>query len=219
VAEKDENAAMSSTDHHSFVLGVDLDGVVGDYESIFRQVVSDSLGVDPAEIPAQTHWGFGDSGWPLRDEDHYLEMHRRGIAEYEMFAAMQPVEGASDALWRLSDAGVHIRIVTHRLYVNWDHQNVVAQTVGWLQQPREDGRPLIPYRDLCFMGDKTDVGADLYVDDAPHNIAALRKSHADVICFDRLYNRDIPGLRARNWNEVEELVMRRVEERGITLRP
>jgi 5'(3')-deoxyribonucleotidase len=208
---------MTSSDNHTFVLGVDLDGVVGDYEHIFRLVVADEEGRDPDLLGPQTHWGFGDSGWPIRDEDHYLELHRRGIAKHKMFAEMLPVAGASDALWRLSDAGVHIRIVTHRLYVNWDHESVVAQTVGWLQSPRQDGRPLIPYRDLCFMGDKTDVGADLYVDDAPHNIAALRANHADVICFDRLYNRNIPGLRAANWDEVERIVMDRVAERGITL--
>jgi len=132
-----------------------------------------------------------------------------------MFASLGEIPGASDTLWRLSDAGVHIRVITHRLYVSWEHADVVAQTVTWLQQPRADGRPLIPYRDLCFMGDKTDVGADLYVDDAPHNVSALRAAHADVICFDAPYNQGIPGLRATSWAEVERIVLERVEQRGL----
>ena len=32
----------------------------------------------------------------------------------------------------------------------------------------------IPYWDLCFMRDKGDVGADLYVEDSPENIKSLR---------------------------------------------
>ena len=38
--------------------------------------------------------------------------------------------------WRLSDAGVWIRIITHRLYVNWGHQEAVSDTVAWLT-PRD----------------------------------------------------------------------------------
>ena len=31
---------------------------------------------------------------------------------------MAVMDGAADALWRMSDAGIWIRIITHRLYVN-----------------------------------------------------------------------------------------------------
>ena len=199
----------------AFVLGVDLDGVCGDYESALRQVVAAELGVDPATIGPQTTWGFSESGWPITDDAHFIALHKIGVMEHSMFANMPEVAGASDALWRLSDAGVYIRVITHRLFVSWGHATVVGDTVSWLQQTRPDGRPLIPYRDLCFVADKTDVGADLYIDDAPHNVAALRKARADVICFDTAYNRDLPGLRAHNWAEAEHIVLERVAERGL----
>jgi 5'-nucleotidase len=199
-----------------FVFGVDLDGVCADYSSAFRQVVASEMGVDPASIGKQDHWGFTESGWPIRDEEHYRELHRIGVTKYHMFATAPIIEGASDALWNLSDAGVHIRVITHRLYVPWGHEDVAGDTARWLQQPREDnGKPLIPYRDLCFMSNKTEVGADLYIDDAPHNVTALRRAGADVICFDRLYNQEVPGLRARGWGEVERIVLDRLRDRGI----
>jgi 5'-nucleotidase len=204
---------MGSEEH--FVLGVDLDGVCADYESAFRNVVSLETGVDVSELPPQNHWDFKDSGWPIRDEEHYKALHQSAVTKYHMFASMPVIEGASDALWRLSDLGVHMRVITHRLYVSWEHATAVSDTVAWLNQPRSDLRPLIPYRDLCFMGDKTDIGADLYIDDSPPNIEAMRRVRADVICFDHLYNKDLPGLRAYGWDDVEKIVMSRLSDRGM----
>jgi hypothetical protein len=104
-------------------------------------------------------------------------------------------------LWRLSDAGVWIRLITHRLYVNWGHAVAVADTVGWLDAHG------IPYRDLCFLGQKPHVEADAYVDDAPHNVEALRSTGSRVIVFDQPYNRELAGPRAQSWLEVERLVV------------
>ena len=109
---------------------------------------------------------------------------------------MPVIDGCAEALWRLSDAGVWIRIITHRLYVNWGHHEAVADTVAWLD---EHG---IPYRDLCFLGAKPEVQADLYIDDAPHNIEALRAAGNEVIAFAQPYNADVGGLRAATWDEV-----------------
>lgn len=197
----------------SFVLGVDLDGVCADYTSAFRDFVAKQFGADPSSLPEPTTWELTEAGWGIRDADHYFTLHRHAVHEH-LFATMAAIPGASDTLWRLSDAGVHIRVITHRLLINGDHALVVSDTVRWLQQTRpSDGRPRIPYRDLLFLADKADVGADLYIDDAPHNIRALRAAHRDVICFDQPYNRDVPGLRAADWGQVERIVLDRLEAR------
>ena len=47
-------------------------------------------------------------------------------------ARSKKIEILAESLWRLSDAGVWIRIITHRLYVNWGHAVAVADTVAWL---------------------------------------------------------------------------------------
>jgi len=184
--------------HGNFVLGVDLDGVCADHSMAFRQIVAEELGVNPDTLPLQRSWGFSE--WGLADGD-FERLHRIAVLQHRMFRTMPVVAGAPEALWRLSDAGIWIRIITHRLYVNWGHAIAVADTAEWLDQHR------LPYRDICFLGAKPEVEADLYIDDAPHNISALRGYGNDVIAFDQPYNQDLPGPRAKSWEEVEELVL------------
>ena len=123
-----------------------------------------------------------------------------------MFRDMAVIDGAAEALWRLSDAGVWIRIITHRLYVNWGHQIAVTDTVDWLDRAR------IPYRDLCFLGAKPQVEANLYIDDSPANVSALRGAGNEVIVFDQPYNQELRSPRATSWLDVEEIVLERFTE-------
>jgi len=181
-----------------FVLGVDLDGVCGDHTAAFRAVVAAELGVDPATLGPQVAWDY--HSWGV-DDDEFLRIHQKAVLEYRMFRTMPPMEGVAEALWNLSDAGVWIRLITHRLYANWGHQVAVSDTVAWLD---EHG---IPYRDLCLLGDKPQVEADAYIEDAPHNIEALRGTGNPVVIFDHPYNRQLDGLRATTWAEAEQLVV------------
>jgi 5'(3')-deoxyribonucleotidase len=188
------------------IFGVDLDGVCGDFSTAFRAVVADDLGVDADALPPRSNWDFSE--WGIRDEDHFRVVHRRAVLEHRVFREMPVVEGCAEALWRLSDAGVWIRIITHRLYVNWGHHEAVTDTVDWLD------RHAIPYRDLCFLGAKPEVDADIYIDDAPHNITALRDAGNEVIAFAQPYNVDVGGLRASTWEEVESIVLARLVAQG-----
>lgn len=195
---------------NDFVLGVDLDGVCADYNAVFRTVVAADLGVDPSSLVEPTGWGYSD--WGL-DGDEFLRLHNLGVTEKRMFRSMPTVEGCPDALWRLSDMGVWLRIITHRLYMNWGHAVVVSDTVAWLDEHR------IPYRDLCFLGDKPQVGADAYLDDAPHNVEALRAAGHVAIVFDQPYNRHLDGPRASGWGEVEQLVTELAAAKGSVQPP
>ena len=69
-----------------FVLGVDLDGVVADYEKGFREFIAKKKSISPDTIPAATHWSFSQSGWPIADEKEYLELHREAVAKERLFA-------------------------------------------------------------------------------------------------------------------------------------
>ncbi|MCB1249065.1 MAG: hypothetical protein KDB33_02655 [Acidimicrobiales bacterium] len=189
-----------------FILGVDLDGVCGDHTEAFRRVVAAELGVPADTLGPQERWDFAD--WGL-SEEQFFALHRRGVLDHRMFRDMPVVEGAAEALWRLNDAGVWVRLITHRLYANWGHEVAVADTVAWLDAHA------IPYRDLCFLGNKPQVEADAYVDDAPHNVIELRQAGNAVIVFDQPYNRDVPGPRARDWVEVEHLVADLMVRRGL----
>ncbi|MCQ3813511.1 MAG: hypothetical protein KTU85_03715 [Acidimicrobiia bacterium] len=188
---------------NAFVLGVDLDGVCAEHTLGFRRIVARRLNVPEESLTLERTWNFKEWGFELEDfEDH----HRYAVTQGRMFRDLDVIEGAAEALWRLSDAGVWIRIITHRLYVNWGHQIAASDTVEWLDRVR------IPYRDLCFLGSKPEVEADLYIDDAPHNIEALREAGNEVIVFDQYHNRHVEGLRATNWQQAEEIVMQRFAE-------
>ena len=165
---------MTITD--GFIFGVDLDGVCGDYTAALRQVVMERTGASPESLPLERSWDFRE--WGLT-APQFEELHQAAVLEHRIFRTMPVIPGVAEALWRLSDAGVWIRIITHRLYVNWGHATAVADTVDWLDASG------IPYRDLCFLGAKPQVEADCYVEDAPHNVAALRSSGAHVIVFDQ----------------------------------
>ncbi len=187
---------MSSQE--TFVLGVDLDGVCADYESALRASLVRHGGREPAHLPPQTVMD-GYSQWDLSFAEFEIA-HRRAVLEDRMFREMTPMPGVSRALWRLSEQGVWIRIITHRLIFGGAHEVSAADTAAWLDASE------LPYRDLCFIGDKPDVGADAYVDDSPSNVTALRASGRTAIVFDQPYNRELAGPRAHDWDEVVTFV-------------
>ena len=191
----------------TFVLGVDLDGVCADYTTAFAEVVAAAKGCAVEDLPTGRSWDFAE--WELDAVGGFEALHRSAVLEHRIFRDMPAIAGCAAALWRLSDAGVWIRIITHRLVVHWGHQIAVGDTVAWLDA---NG---IPYRDLCFLGRKPEVEADLYVDDAPHNVAGLRAKGNEVVVFDQPYNQDVEGPRAASWPELERLCLDRMASLGI----
>lgn len=179
---------------NGFVLGVDVDGVCADYERGLRRFLSAERGVDPESLPPAAHWSLVDSGW-FDTEPEYSSAHDRAV-QAGMFAHLPVITDAAQTLSKLSDDGVRIRIITHRLLRPGFHRRVVADTVGWLEDSH------IPFWDLCFVSDKTTVGCDLLIDDGPHNLLALSAAGRPVLIFDHLYNRHVPGPRVHSWAEV-----------------
>jgi len=180
-----------------FVLGVDLDGVVGDFYASMREVASEWLGTPIDDLTTEVTWGLPE--WGLT-EDRYLDMHRFAVTQRGLFQRMKPIDGGPPALRRLSDAGVYIRIITHRLFIPHFHRTAVQQTIDWLDHYG------IPYKDLCLTGEKVAVGANLYIEDAPRNVEALR-TIAPTIVFTNSTNRSIDGPRADTWEDAERLVL------------
>lgn len=196
-----------SDEQRQFVLGVDLDGVVADFYSGIRPIAAEWLGV-PIESLTPTP-GYGLTEWHLDSMGTYEDLHRFAVTQRNLFRNLQPVPGATAALRRLSQAGVRIRIITHRLYLKYFHEEAVQQTVAWLEHHG------VPYWDLCFMKDKGAVGADLYVEDSPDNVLALRATGCEVIVFDNSTNRGMAEPRARTWGEVEGTVTGAMERKGL----
>lgn len=166
-----------------FVLGVDLDGVVGDFYGHMRVVAAEWLGKSLDDLTSEPKYGLRE--WGLTSET-YPQMHRFAVTQRDLFRKMEPIEGGPPALRRLSNEGVYIRIITHRLFIPHFHQEAVQQTIEWLDHWG------VPYKDLCFTGEKVAVGADLYIEDTPDNVEALR-TVAPTIVFTNSTNRALGG--------------------------
>src|SRR3546814_13227721 len=77
-------------------------------------------------------WDFAE--WGIDGPDEFDRLHRLAVLEHRMFRKMPALPGVAEALWRLSDAGVWIRIITHRLCVHRGHAVDVAVYVPWLDE-------------------------------------------------------------------------------------
>jgi len=183
-----------------FVLGVDLDGVCADFYGGLKPVAAEWLGVDVANLPDRVSWTLPEWGVD-QAPGGYDALHRFAVTQRELFRRLPPMPGAPQALRRLSTQDVRIRIITHRLFIKYFHQVAVRQTIEWLDFHD------IPYWDLCFMREKAAVGADLYVEDSPENVARLRAQGLKTIVFSNSTNEHLPGPRAHSWDEVARLVV------------
>jgi len=191
-------------DNSSFIFGVDLDGVVGDFYGIIRSIAAEWLNKPVDALTPEV--SFGLKGWGIDEFGGYDRLHRFAVTQRNIFRDMQPIEHAPAVLRKLSNQGIRIRIITHRLFLKYSHRTSITQTVDWLDNYD------IPYWDICFMNDKGAVGAHVYIDDAPENISSLRKQGCKTIVFSNSTNRGLPGPRAENWHEVENIVMEAREE-------
>jgi 5'(3')-deoxyribonucleotidase len=183
-----------------FVLGVDLDGVCADFYGGLKPVAAEWLGVDESSLVDRVSWTLPEWGVD-RAPGGYDALHRFAVTQRELFRRLPPMPGAPQALRALSAQDVRIRIITHRLFIKYFHQVAVRQTIEWLDFHD------IPYWDLCFMREKAAVGADLYIEDSPENIARLRAQGLRTIVFSNSTNEHLPGPRAASWDEAVGLVL------------
>jgi 5'(3')-deoxyribonucleotidase len=186
-----------------FVLGVDLDGVCADFYEGLREIAAEWLGVPLETLTCEVTYGLPQ--WHLDRCGTYEDLHRFAVTERDLFLNLRPIHGAPASLRRIAHQHqVRIRIITHRLFISHFHQTAISQTVQWLDHHG------IPYWDLCFMRDKAAVGADLYIEDSPSNVEALRADSHPTIVFSNSTNRTLEGPRADTWDQVEELVAQQI---------
>ena len=180
------------------VIGVDLDGVCADFYGRMRVIAAEWFERPLDELSTEVSYGLSE--WGIVDRNHYDSLHRFAVTQRSLFSSMEMVPGARKYLRLLSDEGYRIRIITHRLFIHYFHATAVEQTVNWLDSHG------IPFWDLCFMKEKSQVGADIYVEDTPDNILSLRSKGLYTICFGNSTNIHIEEPRACSWKEVYDLV-------------
>jgi 5'(3')-deoxyribonucleotidase len=189
---------------NSFILGVDLDGVVGDFYGTMRKIAAEWLDKPVEDLTKDVSYGLDE--WGIAEYGGYDRLHRFAVTQRSLFRDMPPVKDAPAVLRKLSSRNIRIRIITNRLFLKYSHKTSITQTVDWLDNYD------IPYWDICFMNDKVAVGAHLYIDDAPQNITQLREQGHKTIVFSNSTNKSLPGPRADSWPEAEKIVLEAMEE-------
>lgn len=142
--------------HEAGVLKVSPEGAMGQYNS----------------------WAVWDD-WGI-SQGEFFRWWRLGIEAGAVYGRGPMINGARDALWKLSDAEYHIHIATSRLTKMGMYEKIVENTVGWLRDNA------IPYRSLTFTDRKQDIQAYAIVDDLEKNMS--EESHRLRFLFKAQHN-------------------------------
>lgn len=204
VYTEDMTTATKDTNMKNLTIAVDLDNTSFDYEDGFRKFVGELHGITAEELmmryPVCTDYTMGNNGWfNMETQEKFIELHAQAV-ENGLFEKLVPYEGVSEALWDFHRQGHFIRIVTARFLKPGDRYRVVESTARSLDDAH------IPVDDIAFTSRKTEVLADVYIDDAPKNIHELTAAGRTVIIFDQPYNQGIEGLRAKTWKDVTNII-------------
>jgi 5'(3')-deoxyribonucleotidase len=180
------------------IIGVDLDGVCSDFYGRMREIAAEWFECQLDDLTPEVSYGLKE--WGIDRPEQYESLHRFAVTQRGLFETSPMIHGARSYLRKLSNEGARIRIITHRLFIHYFHRTAVSQTIDWLDTHG------IPYWDLCFMKEKEQVGADIYVEDAPGNVEALRAKGCHTICFANSTNRHIQDPRVKTWKDAYEAI-------------
>ena len=183
-------------------LGIDLDGVVADFNTGWISRYNEDFGTD-IPFDAVTFWDglhslthFDDMGGFWR----WASDHGGG----SLFRHLDTYDDAVPALERLARRH-HIVILTTK--PRW----AIHDTFAWIAEHR------IPTREVHILEDKWTVECDVYLDDAPHQVEAIHANRPDAVMvrFARPWNEPVPGTESiADWAEFEHLVERLASSRS-----
>jgi 5'(3')-deoxyribonucleotidase len=171
-------------------LGIDLDGVVADFNRGWMRAYNDEFDADLH--PDQVQFWDG-----LHSLTHFVDMAgfwdwARDHGGHSVFRFLEPYPGAVETLRDLNRAGHDIVILTAK--PDW----AVHDTLEWLADHR------IPTREIHVLEDKWRVDCDLYLDDSPHVVRGYvaHRAAGQVCRFVRPWNDPVEGAHdVHSWEE------------------
>ena len=177
-------------------IGIDLDGVVADFNRGWTAAWNEQHGTDIAASDVDG-WDVIPGLAGLRHMGEFWRWARDVGDGRSLFRDLPTYEGAVESVRRLVEAGHDAVVVTSK--PGWS----VHDTLHWLADVR------FPTREVHITDEKWRVDCDVYVDDAPHVLRDYVAHRADrVVCrFVRPWNEHVPGtIATRSWDEVLDVV-------------
>lgn len=138
-------------------IGFDLDGVVYDFLSCFREYVMKVRPDLEVEDKGSTRWEFYED-WGL-SLGEFLNLMRDAAEAGHLYTTQPPIEGIADVMYWCRNAGHSVHIITHRA-----EYGAKANTERWLAKWG------VPHDTLTFSKDKHIVDADVLIEDRPENL-------------------------------------------------
>lgn len=188
-------------------LMLDLDGCVGDFDSMIRDHYIRKGADFSKAAPEPDHYSFEKStnGWAEATSGYkFISQYCTSVGQGGYIREPYD-ESAVRALNLIQENGTRIIVVTNRgfpwsrgKWSEWQDDRAKDDTAMWLQRIglRVDG--------LVYAKHKTDVKADMYIDDAPRNIGEIHDAGRHAILIPHLYNRDADAPAVMDWNELLE---------------
>lgn len=196
----------------SITIGVDIDEVLANYLDGLRRHINSKFALNLSEeelnenFPLTVSYDFKE--WKIihGNRETFIQIHSEGVDE-GLYSALTMVPDAKKYVNQLKDDGHHIRIITSRFVKKWQNSTVVTQTADWLDSQG------IKYDDIIFTDAKTDIKADIYIDDSPKNILAFQENNLEYVIFNMGYNSALAGDRVYSWEEAYTYITKFAENK------
>lgn len=191
----------------SFTIGVDIDGVLADSDTLYRNLIAKWYGVnlEIEDVKKTNYFEFVPGTTP---DTEILEFFKH-FTEEDLWHAITKIPGGKETIDCLKQAGHKIVIATSRP----DIEPLKTETIKWLAK---NG---IQYDDLLFITDgrKYDMVTqkgyklDYFIEDFLEYATAFADNGVKVLLFDYPWNRDFPGhkniIRIKDkWREVQKII-------------
>ena len=180
-------------------LGIDLDGVVADFNAGWIRLHREEFGSDLHPSMVTTWDGLAELGG-FDDMRAFWEWARGSGLRPSIFRHLELYPTALDTMHRLRADGHAIVIITTK--PDW----AITDTLRWLADHE------IPTREVHITDVKSDVDCDVYLDDSPHVLPELVAHRGDaVICrFVRPWNQPVADtIDVDAWSTFHTVVTRR----------
>ncbi|MBA3360573.1 MAG: hypothetical protein H0T94_03740 [Acidimicrobiia bacterium] len=176
-------------------LGIDLDGVVADFNAGWIRHYNQQFGSEIA-LDAVDHWDAIPSLTHFENMSGFWKW-ARDLDGHSLFRHLEPYPGAIETLTALARAHHRIVILTTKPGF------AVSDTFSWI------GDHKIPTREVHILEEKWRVDCDVYLEDAQYNLESLveHRPQAFVCRFVRPWNSPVAGAHdIYDWLEFQALI-------------